>query len=137
MKIIALFALMALSGCTTLSPEARATEAVWQTLNVVDIGQTVTISREPKNWRETNPGLCALASNHPTTGKVYAVMIGDAVLHYAVTALLDDKDTGRGAWHVANIAWQSVTLGEKGYNVAHNFDVGLKPWSGREDLVRQ
>jgi hypothetical protein len=137
MKTITLLALLALSGCATLSPEARVTEVAWQTLNVIDIGQTVTISREPAHWHETNPGLCALASNHPATGKVYAIMIGDALLHYAVTALLDDKDTGRGPWHVANIAWQFVTLGEKGYNVAHNFDVGLKPWSGRSDLVRQ
>jgi hypothetical protein len=137
MKIITLLALFsALGGCATMSEQARVTEVAWQTLNAVDIGQTVTISREPTHWHETNPGLCAIATSHPDTGKVYSVMIGDAVLHYAVTRLLDNQDHGAGAWHVANMAWQSVTLGEKTYNVVHNFDVGLKPWAGRSDLYR-
>lgn len=135
--IIAITVALSLAGCAEMSTQARATEAAWQVMNVVDIGQTVTIAREPQNWHETNPVLCAMATNHPQVGRVYAAMIGDAVLHYAVTRLLDSQDKGTGAWHVANIAWESVTLGEKGYNVAHNYSVGLKPWAGRSDLTTE
>jgi hypothetical protein len=119
-------------GCVGLRPEAQATEAAWQALNVVDAGETVTIAREPGLYHEADPLGRLELGEHPTTGRVYAVMAAEGVAHLIITRWLDHEDHGTGAWHAASIAWQAVTLGWKGYDVGHNAAIGIEPWLGAE-----
>lgn len=119
-----------LCGCAGLRPQTAATEAAWQALNVVDAGQTVTIGRQPSTYRET--WAPDTLGREPQSARVYAVMGAYAIAHFAITSLLDDKDPGYGSWHVLSLVWQSVTLVSKGYNVGHNYSVGLRPWGAHE-----
>jgi hypothetical protein len=111
-----------------MSDSARYTEAAWQTVNVVDTGQTITIAREPATWHERDPIGKIAFTTHPSEGRVYAVMAGFAITHYAVTRWLDEEDPGRGPWHIASKAWQGITLAWKVGDVANNAALGIGLW---------
>lgn len=122
-------------GCADMPATGKA-EIAWQTLNVVDAGQTVTIAREPSYFIESRAQFAIGA--HPTERHVYEFMAGYAVLHYAVYRWLDHEDEVHpGAhWGQALAAWECVTLGEKVYNVGHNASLGIGLWGKSNDHVR-
>ena len=124
-------ALANLTAC--MSTTAMVSEAAWQTLNVVDTGQTITTARNPQAWYEINP----IIGPHPSQERVYFDMVGGAVLHYAGTALLDHMDPGSGPWHTLSLAWQSTNLVAKGYFVGKNFAYGEGPWAGGPPAPRK
>jgi len=109
-----------------MSDQARYTESAWQAVHAVDVAQTVTISRSPYVLHEDDPIGRPLLSAHPSTGRVYAVMAGLGIAHFAVTRWLDANDPGQGPWHTAFIAWQSATLAWKIGDVAHNTESGIR-----------
>lgn len=123
------------SAC--MSTTAMYSEAAWQTLNVIDTGQTVTIARQPTVWQESAFGTRELIGAHPSTKAVYEYMASEALVHGAVTFLLDRADPGSGPWHTASLLWQGSTLGAKGYYVASNFSIGIDPWEGGPPAPRK
>lgn len=125
--LITAISLLSLCGCAGMSSEARVSETAYQVLNVVDTGQTITIGRSP-NWREgiSQPELGA----RPRAGRTYAVMAIGGLAHFAITRLLDSQDPGHGAWHVASLVWQGVSIAGKGYVVIDNAAGGIGPWGG-------
>lgn len=128
-------ALANLTAC--MSTTAMYSEAAWQTLNVVDVGQTVTIARQPTVWRELGFDTRNVIGAHPSTKAVYEYMVSAALAHGAVTFLLDRADPGSGPWHTASLLWQGSTLGAKGYYVANNFSIGIDPWEGGPPAPRK
>jgi hypothetical protein len=116
-----------------MGADSIATETIWQTLNVVDTGQTISIARNPGVYEEVGFPTKDIIGSHPTESKVYAVMAAYAVLHLGVSYLLDRLDTdGTGGWHIASLAWKYGTLGNKGYAVWHNSGtIGM--WDGSND----
>lgn len=124
--VIFMLAFAALSGCAGMSTEARVSETVYQTLNVIDAGQTVAIGRSGGVWTEKE--VQVFGGESPRPGRVYAVMAVGGILHFAVTRILDAQDPGHGFWHGMSLAWQGVTLGGKAYFVDDNFSHGIKPW---------
>lgn len=130
-KFVATAVLMtvALSGC--MSEHARYTEAAWQTLNVVDTGETITIARNLDCTHEDGYLIRGLIGPRPSERDVYLAMGVLAVVHYGVTALLDNQDDGAGPWHVANMVWQYGSIIDKGYSVTRNEIYGIHPWAGK------
>lgn len=125
-----LIAALLLGGC--VSTPAMQREIAWQTLNVVDTGQTVTIARNPGAFYEANPALTTFVGAHPTEKQVYVGMAAYALAHAAVSYWLDEKDPGAGGWHMASVLWGYGTLTEKGLWIRHNVDNGIKPWAGHD-----
>jgi hypothetical protein len=122
--------LLALGGCTTLTTTNKA-EIAWQALNVVDTGQTLTVARNSKRWCESDPVTIHLVGQYPSEKSVLVTMAAFAIVHFAVTRFMDDRDTGAGPWHTANIIWQTATLTAKSFTVGRNFTVGIRPFGGR------
>lgn len=124
---------LALSGCASdMSRGTLASETAWQALNIIDAGQTVTTARNPTRFAEARLPTRLIIGDHPSEGGVYATMAAYGVIHYAVTWLLDSRDDGNSKlWHVANVAWQSLTLVDKTYDVVGNFSRGDGMWEGK------
>lgn len=133
LAVLLLLALVAFGtcGCATMSTADKA-EITWQTLNVVDAGQTVTIARNPNSYYEQRAAFAI--GRQPSEKSVYAFMAGYAVVHYAVYRWLDYEDSEHpgGHWGQALGAWEAVTIAEKGYNVGSNTSVGLALWGARK-----
>lgn len=129
MKQLILAAALALTGCATVSTGTIATEATWQALNVVDTGQSISMARNPDRFEESDPITRHVAGEHPSQGRVYAVMGAYAFIHAGVSVALDQKDPGSGGWHAASIAWQALTLGDKAHTVIEN-SRQVDPWMG-------
>lgn len=124
MKHLIALTIVTLGGCA-LSPEARYTEATWQTLNVIDTGQTVTIARQPDRYIETN---IADFGGHPTENHVVAVMVAEAVVHFGITAALDHLDDGHNGWHTVAMIWQAWSIATKANCVVGNVSQGIDLW---------
>lgn len=122
------------SAC--MSTTATYSEAAWQTLTIVDMGQTVTIARNPQIAKEVGPLTRNVIGSHPSTKAVYEYMASEMLLHGAVTFLLDRADPGSGPWHTASLLWQGSTLGWEASTVASNFAIGLDPWQGGPSELR-
>lgn len=131
MRSTFILVVLALGGCANMRPAAY-TEAAWQTLNIIDAGQTITIARNPSRFAEGDPVTGQLTGPHPQERQVYATMAAYAIIHAGVTYWLDSEDSGHGAWHVASIAWQTLSLGDKGFAVGHNFSQGDGMWGAHQ-----
>lgn len=127
--LMAAACLITLAGCA-LSPTARVTEATWQTLNVIDTGQSITGARNPGVYAENDPLTRSVIGRHPTEAQAYEFRAAFAVLHAGVTFWLDHEDTGRGGWHVASLLWQTVSLGNEGLTVVRNATLPIGLWEG-------
>lgn len=87
-------------------------EVTFQTLWVVDFGQTRNISEHTQQYYETNHYL----GQHPTLGAVDRYFIVGAALHAGIAYVLPES---------LRAPFQYVTIGiETGY-VAHNFHLGI------------
>jgi hypothetical protein len=98
---------------------AAALEAAWQIENLIDIDQTLKISREPDRYQEV--GTLALFSGpHPSAREVWVVSALFGVAHLAVSELLYVNDCPK-----ALAGWQWISLGAKSANIGHNYSIGL------------
>jgi hypothetical protein len=128
-KIKTLTALLAVvtltaQGCVSID---RNYERTWQTLHLVDTGQTVNIARAPTCYHEVTSR--AAMTEHPSEGRVYAVMGAYALSHYFLNDWLTKKaENDGGAWWGISKAFQATTLSLSAYNVINNRRIGLSPW---------
>ena len=90
-------------------------EAVFQTLNVIDWGQTRYVAEYPDQFYERESQ--QFIGKHPTTGKVDAYMAESAILHLAVSYLLHSD------WRSA---FQYLTIGGKLNATIGNASIGVK-----------
>ena len=116
--MIALLALLAVSGCASFSTETKVEESVWQTLNVVDAYQTAHISDHPLFYERE---MAWLIGRRPTPQAAYAGLAGMAVVHFMVTAILEEH-----APRSVRRLWQAIELVDKGTNVTNNWRIGLR-----------
>ena len=121
-------ALAYLTAC--MSTTAMVSEAAYDTLTIVDMGQTVTIARNPQIASEVGPITRNVIGSHPSTKAVYEYMASEMLLHGVVTFLLDRADPGSGPWHTASLLWQGAGIVNEAASVTLNFSQGIDPWAG-------
>lgn len=102
-----------------LKHDVLATEILWQTENLIDIKQTLKISREPQSYREVGT-LSLFSGPHPTVRQVYLVSLLFGVGHYAVTQALTNQ-----GWDTAARVWSYTSLGYKSWDINRNRQNGL------------
>ena len=113
-------------GCTTVRGNA---ELAWQTLNVVDAGQTQHIASAPACYQEADPLSVLLMGKHPSNGEAAGVFVLYAAGHLVVSKALEKKaESGSRSWKAAEIAWHVLSLVTKTAYVAHNHKLGLRPF---------
>jgi hypothetical protein len=100
--------------------ETIVEESVYQALHAVDISQTVYIAKHPDQFYEKE--IDWAIGRHPSEAHVLQFMVGDAVLHAAVTTALVRLDAP--AW--ATRTWELVTIAASANNVRGNFNVGIR-----------
>jgi transcriptional regulator with XRE-family HTH domain len=116
-RFLMVFPVLAVSACGALHTREEQT---WQALNAIDTAQTLNIVGDPC-YVEGNAVTRALVGAHPQTQDVLLSMAGYAVAHAAVTELLL-RTEHPGAARL----WNYVTIGEKAFNVGHNFYIGVR-----------
>ena len=87
----------------------------FQTLNIIDWGQTRYIAQNPDRYYEKESAW--IIGEHPTTGRVDAYMAQTAVLHFAISYLLP---------HDWRSAFQYITIGDKLNATIGNASIGIK-----------
>jgi hypothetical protein len=98
-----------------------ALEAAWQIENLIDIDQTLKISREPDRYEEVGT-LSLFSGPHPTARQVWIVSALFGLGHLGVSEVLYANDCPKML-----AAWQWVSLGAKTVVIGHNRTVGLGP----------
>jgi hypothetical protein len=94
-------------------------EVAFQTLNVIDWGQTRYIAQNPDRFYEKESQ--QFIGQHPTTGRVDVYMAETAVMHYAISKALVHY-----GYHTAADVFQYVTIGSKLNAVVGNISIGVK-----------
>lgn len=91
-------------------------EWAWQTLNLVDVVQTLQIVDHPDQYHELNPFL----GQHPSRDRILLTGTAFAVVHYLVTDHLikNSSSTAVNTWETASIALKLIVIG-------HNYSIGL------------
>jgi len=90
-------------------------EAAFQTLNVIDWGQTRYIAEHPDQFYEKD--YSGLIGSNPTTGRIDAFMAEFAVLHFVASYFLP---------HGWRDAFQYITIGGKLNSTINNASIGIK-----------
>ena len=90
-------------------------EAAFQTLNVIDWGQTRYIAQHPDRFYESESGW--IIGKHPDEKRVDIYMAESAVLHFIVAYCLPQS------WRVP---FQYITIGMKLNNTIGNASIGIK-----------
>ena len=101
-------------------------EAAFQTLNVIDWGQTRYIAQNPDRFIESTGGVgyggsARYIGEHPTVNGVNTYMAESAVIHYAISKALVHY-----GYHTAAEIFQYVTIGQKLDATLGNVAVGVK-----------
>ena len=124
--LIALVALCTRANAAQFSVQFRplpkpaiAGEVLWQTENVIDLRQTLRISRNPQQWSEVGT-MSPFTGPHPTKAQVWAFSVAFGLAHYGVSQLLENANMPR-----ALAAWEGTSLGWKTWNMQRNARAGL------------
>jgi len=155
MKALCLACAMLLTGCSTLSlvlptqvpydkDDAKEygeashssftlAEGAWQSLNVIDMGQSLNIANSPTCFHETNPLTSALIGKHPSDSGVIITSIAYAIGYRMISQYLENKDTldengEYTGWHDVYNIFQGTMLVTKAYTVWNNNNIGLRPF---------
>ena len=94
-------------------------EVAFQTLNVIDWGQTRYVAQNPDRFYEKESQ--QFIGQHPTTGRVDVYMAETAVMHYAISKALVHY-----GYRTAADVFQYVTIGSKLNAVVGNISIGIK-----------
>lgn len=105
---------------TRWDTETKLSETAYQTLHLVDLGQTLDIAANPDRYYERESAWAIGA--HPSRGKVLAYFALTAYGHAWVTERLADNNAPR--W--MRRTWQAITVGDTAHCVSNNFSIGLK-----------
>ena len=116
-----------LSGCASTNLRISDPEIAWQTLNAVDLGQTVTIARRPSDYYEIGFPASEVIGRHPSESDVKGYFAASALMHFAVSSWLDreTQDSDSHLWHDVRIAWYVATIGLSAGYVVHNAADGI------------
>jgi len=129
LRLALLATMLILPGCADLALDrgSVAPELAWDAVAAVDMGQTVTIAREPSLYSETNEVL----GPHPTPEHVEAYFAAFAALHYAGSVWLDREvdATDSKAWRAVRWGWRLLTIEDETRAVVHNFAIGITPYA--------
>ena len=90
-------------------------EVAFQTLNVIDWGQTRYIAQNPNKYYEHD--YSGLIGSNPTTGRIDAFMVESAVLHFIVAYYLPES------WRTP---FQYLTIGGKLNATIGNASIGIQ-----------
>lgn len=90
-------------------------EVAFQTLNIIDWGQTRYIAEHPNQFHEQESQ--QFIGQHPTTGRVDAYMAETAALHFVVSYFLPSD---------CRTAFQYITIGGKLNATIGNASIGIK-----------
>lgn len=119
MKTIILAVLLLASSSAFARDEWRTSdtyrETAFQTLNVIDWGQTRYISEHPDQFYEKD--YSGLIGSSPTSGRINAFMAESAVLHFAVSYFIP---------HGWRDVFQYITIGGKLNSTINNASIGIK-----------
>jgi len=95
-------------------------EAAFQTLNIIDWGQTRYIAQNPDRFYEKDySGL--IGSNHPTTERIDIVMSEIAVSHFIISKALVHY-----GYRTAADLFQYITIGGKLNSAINNASIGIE-----------
>jgi hypothetical protein len=112
-------------GCAEIPRDPYwAAEGAFQTLHAIDVLQTINGPVNDPCFQEGGFLTQNIIGEKPDTGEVLAWGVAIGAGHYAVSKLLDHYDAK--PWMKAT--WQSVSIGHKGYVVANNHRIGVRPW---------
>lgn len=119
-----------LSGCASwqaLPTDVKAEEITWQSLHAVDTAQTVSIARDHSGCyyeSVTDP----LIGKHPAPAAVIAWSAGWSIVHYGITAWLNEHEHP-----TLTRVWQALTIGSTARWVVHNQEIGVRAFGPNED----
>jgi hypothetical protein len=118
--IFSLIIIFVCSSCASIPIEKKKwttqdtiLETSWIVIHAVDWGQTRTIAKNPKQYREMNP----ILGEHPSTQNVDLYMGASLLLHPLTSYLLPKPYR---TW------FQSITIFGSGSCVINNLGVGIK-----------
>lgn len=113
--------LLLLQGCAAMPlawvKENQRLELAYQAVHVIDLAQTLQISKHPE-LRESNWFL----GEHPRSSKIAVWYAGTAYGHAFVTSALERENAPR--WMCRT--WQALTIGDAINAVYGNYRLGLK-----------
>lgn len=110
-----------LAGGGGLAHASDTAEAVFQSLHLVDVMQSIHGAAEDHCYNEGDPTTRIFTGEHPSATRVVAWGVGYSLLHFGVSSWLQDH-----APHWTYVAWQAITIGDTGYSVAHNYSIGIR-----------
>jgi len=112
------FLLAATANANEWRTQDTVREAVWQAINIVDMGTTLDLAKQNEQlgyqrYTEINP----LIGYNPTPEQVTERMLIGAVAHAAISYALPHK------WREA---WQYLSIGTSAAFATNNLEIGLK-----------
>ena len=114
------------AGCSSF--EISKPEIAWQALHAIDVAQTINGPAKDPCFAEGTVTR-HLIGEQPSTEGVLAWGIGLSLVHYQVDRWLEK--TGRDKqpfWRIV----RSIDIGYKGYTVARNHDLGVRPFGAND-----
>jgi hypothetical protein len=118
LALLGLALLCMLSACSW-SPETRAEESVYQSLNAIDYTQTMRIAQSGHRWQESSSA--EWIGHYPSCRSVDGLFAAQAIGHAGVTELLERWRSP--AW--LKRTWQGVGIAVEGRSVTANWSAGL------------
>jgi len=123
-----------LSGCVNVR-EMTGTEVAWQTMNAIDIVQTLQVAKFPECYEESNWMTKALIGKHPSESEVLAVGVLYGWGHAKISEMIrsrmtfDENGDPSNAWEAVNIVWNLFSFVGTGSAVLHNHQIGVRPFN--------
>ena len=115
-KLILLLLILFLSTSTLskeLTKEQKIGELAFQTVNFIDMLQTIEIVEHSDKWHETNP----ILGKHPKNYEVVGYFITRGFLHYKITEWLPSK---------FRVFWLTITILPQIPIIEHNHNLGIR-----------
>lgn len=97
-------------------------EATWESLHIIDYGQSLNIANSPSRYWEINP----LLGSHPSKENVHLFMISTAILHPIISHFLPRHFEILGFDIHPRTSFQSISIGISSGLVAYNYSIGLQ-----------
>ena len=116
MKKLILLLILFLSTSTLskeLTKEQKIGELAFQTVNFIDMMQTLEIVQHDDLYYETNP----ILGKHPQQHEVLLYFMARGALHYEVTKWLPDK---------LKMPWLTITFFPQLPIIEHNHNLGIR-----------
>ena len=105
--------LISTANSQELSKEEKMGELSFQTINFIDMLQTVEIVEHGDKWYETNP----ILGKHPQTSEVITYFMLRGAAHYQITRWLPKE---------LRIPWLSLTVFTNFPVIKHNHAMGIR-----------